>query len=45
MPENPKSVTYTINISNKLKNSSDDELKMMAQLGDVDGFVFSRWAS
>ena len=35
MPDNPKSATYTINISNKLKTSSDDELKMMAQVARI----------
>ena len=35
MPDNPKSVTYTINISNKLKTSSDDELKMMVQVARI----------
>jgi hypothetical protein len=35
MPDNPKSVTHTINISNKLKTSSDDELKMMVQFARI----------
>lgn len=35
MPDNPKSVTYTINISDKLKTSSDDELKTMAQVARI----------